>query len=234
MSKARQAIPTVTFVDEYCRLYQDLFPDVRSFEHFKCLHVGMLSDIKRKTLPAIAKVAGDLDPQALHHFVAKAPWSVEELRTRRLTLVRQALAGRSFVLCIDETGDRKKGHTTDYVAHQYIGNLGKLENGIVSVNAYGILDQITFPLLFKVFKPRTRLKPGDSYKTKPALAVEIIKELQHWGFRFEVVLADSLYGESGDFISELEKLHLKYVVAIQSWRLGATRPTRALHELATV
>jgi SRSO17 transposase len=53
-------------------------------------------------------------------------------------------------LCIDETGDRKKGKTTDYVAHHYIGNLGKLENGIVSVNAYGILDQITFPFLFKV------------------------------------------------------------------------------------
>jgi len=216
MSKARQAIPTVTFVDEYYRLYQDLLPDIRSFEHFKFLHVGMLSEIKRKTLPAIAKVAGDLDPQALHHFVVKAPWSVEELRTRRLTLLRQALAGRSFVLCIDETGDRKKGKTTEYVAHQYIGNLGKLANGIVSVNAYGILDHITFPLLFKVYKPRTRLQPGDTYKTKPQLAVELIQELQHWGFRFEVVLADSLYGESSDFISELEKLHLKYVVAIRS------------------
>jgi SRSO17 transposase len=72
MSKTRQAIPPISFVDEYCRLYQDLFPDVRSFEHFKFLHLGMLSEIKRKTLPAIAKVAGDLDPQALHHFVAKA------------------------------------------------------------------------------------------------------------------------------------------------------------------
>src|SRR5260370_11979735 len=101
MSKEGQANPTVTFIDEYSRLYQDLFPDVRSFEHFKCLHVGMLSDIKRKTLPALAKVAGDLDPQALHHFVAKAPWSVEQLRTRRLTLLRQARAGRSFVCCLD-------------------------------------------------------------------------------------------------------------------------------------
>ena len=72
MSKARQAMPTVTFVDEYCRLYQDLFPDVRSFEHFKFLHRGMLSEIKRKTLHAFAKVAGDLDPQALHHFVSTA------------------------------------------------------------------------------------------------------------------------------------------------------------------
>jgi SRSO17 transposase len=131
-------------------------------------------------------------------------------------LVRQALAGQSFLLCIDETGDRKKGKTTEYVAHQYIGNLGKLANGIVSVNAYGILDHITFPLLFKVYKPRTRLQPGNTYKTKPQLAVELIQELQHWGFHFEVVLADSLYGESGDFIGELEKLHLKYVVAIRS------------------
>jgi SRSO17 transposase len=85
----------------------------------------------------------------------------------------------------------------------------------VSVNAYGILDHITFPLLFKVYKPRTRLKPGESYKTKPQLAVELIQEWQQWGFRFEVVLADSLYGESGDCISELEKLHLKYVVAMR-------------------
>jgi SRSO17 transposase len=215
MTKARQATTTVTFVDEYAQRYQDLFPEVRSFEAFKHLLLGMLSELKRKTLPAIAKAVG-ADAQALHHLVAYAPWSVHELRKRRLTLLRQALDGRSFVLCIDETGDRKKGNTTDYVAHQYIGNLGKLENGIVSVNASGILDQITFPLLFKVFKPRPRLKPGDTYKTKPELAVELIQELQQWGFRFEVVLADSLYGESSNFVSTLEQLHLKFVVAIRS------------------
>jgi SRSO17 transposase len=235
MTKARRATATVTFVDEYAECYQDLFPDVRSFEAFKYLQVGMLSEIKRKTLPAIAKAVG-ADAQALHHVVAYAPWSVNELRKRRLTLVKQALAGRPFILCIDETGDRKKGKSTDYVAHQYMGNLGKLENGIVSVNAYGILDQMTFPLLFKVFKPRTRLQPGESYKTKPALAVELIQELQAWGFRFEVVLADSLYGESSNFVSELERLHLKFVVAsaFQSWRLVAAGPTGTLHELATL
>jgi SRSO17 transposase len=34
---------------------------------------------------------------------------------------------------VDETGDKKKGHSTDYVKRQYIGNLGKIENGIVVV-----------------------------------------------------------------------------------------------------
>lgn len=93
-----------------------------------------------------------------------------------MTKLKQALAGRAFTLCIDETGDRKKGKTTDYVASQYIGNIGKVANGIVSVNAYGVLDQITFPLLFKVYKPRSRLNPEDTSKTKPELAVEIIEE----------------------------------------------------------
>lgn len=43
MTQARQATPTVTFVDEYCALSQDLFPDVRSFEHFTQVQIGMLS-----------------------------------------------------------------------------------------------------------------------------------------------------------------------------------------------
>jgi SRSO17 transposase len=216
MTQARPATPTVTFIDEYCQLYEDVFPDVRSFEHFKQIQIGMLSEIKRKTLPAIAKAVGESDPQGLHHFVAYAPWKVEELRERRLSKLKQALAGRAFTLCIDETGDRKKGKTTDYVASQYIGNLGKIANGIVSVNAYGVLDHITFPLLFKAYKPHTRLLPEDTYKTKPELAVEIIEELEHWGFQFDVVLADCVYGESYTFLSALEKRHLKYVLAIRS------------------
>jgi len=42
------------------------------------------------------------------------------------TVVTPALQEREIILCIDETGDRK-GKTTDYVARQYIGNLGKLK-----------------------------------------------------------------------------------------------------------
>ena len=123
---------------------------------------------------------------------------------------------RSIVLCIDETGDRKAGKTTDYVAKQYIGNLGKTANGIVSVNAYAMVDGITYPLVFKVFKPRTQLQLGDVYKTKPELAVEILRELQAWNFQIELVLADSLYGESENVISVLEQLNLPFIVAIRS------------------
>ena len=48
----------------------------------------------------------------------------------------------------------------DYVARQYLGSIGKIDNGIVSVNAYGVYRHITFPLIVKVFKPRMNTKSG--------------------------------------------------------------------------
>jgi SRSO17 transposase len=71
-------------------------------------------------------------------------------------------------------------------------------------------------LLFKIFKPMGCLLPGDIYKTKPQLAVEILQELKAVGFKISLVLADSLYGESGDVIGTLEKLGLHFIVAIPS------------------
>ncbi|WP_341532014.1 hypothetical protein WKK05_40710 (plasmid) [Nostoc sp. UHCC 0302] len=58
MIAPRKAVRTVHFVDDYCAVYEDIFPEVRSFESFKYLHVGMMSQIKRKSLPGIAKVVG--------------------------------------------------------------------------------------------------------------------------------------------------------------------------------
>jgi SRSO17 transposase len=196
--------------------YNDLFSDVRSYECFKYLHQGIISSIKRKSLPEIAKISGVSSSQSLHHFLANSPWSVEELRTRRLNLTRKVLKDSEINLVIDETGDRKKGKKTDYVARQYLGSVGKIDNGIVSVNAYGVYENITFPLMFKVFKPKGRLKESDTYRTKIELASSIVTELIEFGFKIKLVLADSLYGEAGSFIRTLEKHQLPWVLAIRS------------------
>jgi SRSO17 transposase len=91
MVEPRPATPTVAFVDEYCRWYQSLFPEVRSFEAFKFLHVGMISELKRKSLPAIAKVVGLDNHQGLYHFLTHSPWPARKLRQRRLELLLQRL-----------------------------------------------------------------------------------------------------------------------------------------------
>jgi SRSO17 transposase len=102
------------------------------------------------------------------------------------------------------------------VARQYLGSVEKIDNGIVSVNAYGVYANITFPLTFKVFKPKGTLKESDKYKTKIELASEIITELMESGFNIELVLADSLYGESSQFIRKIAEYNLAYVVSIRS------------------
>ena len=213
---ARDAHSTAPVIDEYCAEYKDLFKEVRSYECFKYLHLGIISSIKRKSLPEIAKTVGMISAQSLHHFIANSPWSVNELKEKRLRRLLKALNGQAITVVIDETGDRKKGKKTDYVSRQYLGSIGKVDNGIVSVNAYGIYDNITFPLIFKVFKPRETLKEAETYKTKIELATEIITELMNLGLKIELILSDSLYGESSQFIRKLEKYKLPYVVAIRS------------------
>jgi SRSO17 transposase len=212
----RDARPTISIIDRYCSAYNGLFSEVRSYECFKYLHQGIISSIKRKSLPEIAKGVGVSSPQSLHHFIANSPWSAMELKERRLTLTKDALKEEKITVIIDETGDRKKGKKTDYVARQYLGSIGKIDNGIVSVNAYGIYKNTTFPLVFKVFKPKKTLKESDTYKTKIELASSIITELIDFGFKIELVLADSLYGEASSFIRTLEKHQLPWAMAIRS------------------
>jgi SRSO17 transposase len=212
----RDAQPTVSIIDRYCESYNDLFTEVRSYECFKYLHQGIISSIKRKSLPEIAKVVGVSSSQSLHHFIANSPWSAAELKARRLTLTLDALKEKKITVVIDETGDRKKGAKTDYVARQYLGSVGKIDRGMVSVNAYGVYKNITFPLICQVFKPKGTLKEEDTYQTKIELASSIIKELIDFGFLIELVLADSLYGEASSFIATLNKYKLSWVLAIRS------------------
>jgi len=67
MIQPRAAVSTVA-VDEYCQTYRNLFSDIRNFEAFKFLHLGMISEIPRKSLPTIARTVGLKDGQELHHF----------------------------------------------------------------------------------------------------------------------------------------------------------------------
>jgi SRSO17 transposase len=217
MVAPRPAKTTVKFIDEYCEVYRDLFPEVRSFEYFKYIHLGLISEIKRKTLPAIAKVVGLEDAQPLDYFLGQSQWSAKDLKEERLKIILSLVNGEEIIVIVDETGDRKKGNTTDYVKRQYIGNLGKIENGIVSVNAYAIYREMTFPLVSEVYKPQERLKEGDKYKSQPQIAGEIIEDLKKRGFKIKMVLGDSEYGESAsNFMSVLKKENLNFVMAIRS------------------
>ena len=80
----------MAFIDQYCEQYRSLFKNVRHFEQFTALHVGLLAETRHKSLPQLGKTV-HTNPQALHHFLAKADWSVERCGRSGCTLLRQAL-----------------------------------------------------------------------------------------------------------------------------------------------
>ncbi len=58
MVSRQTAQPRVTFVNEYCQHYRHLFREVRTFEAFHWLHLGIISELPRKSLPQIARAVG--------------------------------------------------------------------------------------------------------------------------------------------------------------------------------
>ena len=149
----RNSLDTVPLVDRYCQHYRHLFSNVQLYESFKFLHLGIISDIKRKSLPQISNIF-DISAQKLHHFLTCSTWSYHELEKARLQSILNVFTDTPILVVIDETGDRKKGNKTDYVSRQYLGSVGKIDRGIVSVNAVGVYQNITFPLMTRIFKPK--------------------------------------------------------------------------------
>jgi SRSO17 transposase len=108
---------------------------------FDLLHVycrGLLSDLPRKTCEPVANFAG-VAVRTLQEFLRDHLWSADSVRST----LQQHLA--SFVPSLpaddlgtiglhDETGTVKKGSLTPGVQRQYCGELGKVENCIVTVH----------------------------------------------------------------------------------------------------
>ena len=131
-------------------------------------------------------------------------------------LLREALDGAPFILCLEDTGSRKKGRATEYAAPQFVANLHAQEQCLVTVDAYGVLGTTLFPLLSRVYKPEGRLKPGDVYKSKAQIAIQLVREVCQLGFSCRGILTNSRYGQSGQFIAALHALGLGYALTIHS------------------
>ncbi|MBK4739101.1 transposase [Noviherbaspirillum sp. DKR-6] len=74
--------------------------------------------------------------QQLQFFLSESLWDAEVMTARTLQLLGQVPLTASDpdgVLVVDDTGDRKDGCATEHVARQYLGSLGKIDNGIVAV-----------------------------------------------------------------------------------------------------
>src|SRR6266511_1660048 len=135
------------------------------------------------------------------------------------------------VLVIDDTGDRKDGRHTAHVARQYLGSVGKTDNGIVAVTSLWADPRCYWPLHLVPYTPASRLPKGKTdpgFRTKPRLAAELVAAAQQAGIPFRAVVADCFYGDNIGFVEALGRLKVRFVLALKP-RKGTWAPAEAAH-----
>jgi DDE superfamily endonuclease len=135
------------------------------------------------------------------------------------------------VLVLDDTGDRKAGTKTAHVARQYLGSVGKTDNGIVAVTSLWADERVYWPIDVVPYTPASRLARGKSdpgFRTKPQLAVELVDAARRAGIGFRAVVADCLYGDNPGFTEALGRAGVAFVLAVKP-RKGVWAPAEEAH-----
>ena len=153
----------------------------------------------------------------LHHFLTDAPWSALKINERRLEVMNkcsQTRISRGFYLILDDCGHRKSGNFTSGVGRQYIGEIGKTDNGVVVVTTHLYDGKKSLPLDIELYQHASSLAEGKKdkeFKKKPELGIELIDRSLSRGYRPKILLIDGGYGNNTSFLKEVEKRRLKYI-----------------------
>jgi len=186
---------------------------------------GLLSDVRRKNVESIA-YRYDQDRRALQRFIGVAPWDHQPLLEELARQVGAELGEDDGVIVFDPSAHKKCGNDSVGVQRQWLGRLGKVDNGQVAIymgyasrKEHGLVDtRLYLPKQWARDKAR-RNKCGVPkqirYQTRHELALDMLnnngKYLPHsW------IAGDDEMGRSSRFRRDLRALHEQYLLAIPS------------------
>jgi SRSO17 transposase len=184
---------------------------------------GLFGDSARKSMQAMhGRLSDPVSYQALQHFITDSPWDDRHVWQH----LRTQVPVRTGLLAIDDTGLPKQGRHSVGVQRQYCGALGKIGNCQIAVSSVLIADDRTWPLAFDLYLPQAwltddarRLAAGIPravrFREKWRLALAQVRTVRAAGFAIDGVVADADYGCVVGFRQGLEKLGLRYGVAIR-------------------
>ena len=219
--------PTPAPLEAFAVQFDDLFSRASQRAAFRQYLAGLLLPAERnKTLTGLAHtepVVGAQAPaaQRLQWFLSESTWDAAAITARRLALLRAdpgTVPHAGGVLILDETGDRKDGSQTAHVGRQYLGNRGKIENGVVSVGSVWADAGLYYPLAVEPYTPApwfARGKADPGFRTKPQIGLELVDQALADAWPIGAVVADSFYGEHDGFTTGLEQRGVPYVVALK-------------------
>ena len=150
--------------------------------------------------------------QSLHHVVAHAPWSDEDLleTVRQYALPAMQKQGSIVAWVVDDTGMVKKGKYSVGVTRQYCGQVGKQENCRVAVSLSISTAEMSLPIAWRLYLPEvwtqdkqrrkaTGVPPEIRFQTKPEIALQQLRIALDREIPAAPVLADAAYGNDTGF-----------------------------------
>jgi SRSO17 transposase len=156
----------------------------------------------------------------LHHFLTEATWDAQKVNERRLQVMQQCSQTkikRGFTLIIDDSGHRKSGKKTAGIGRQYIGEIGKTDNGVVMVTTHLYDGVKSLPLDVELYQHASSLPEGKEdpeFIKKPDIALKLVDKCLSRGEKTGVVLVDAGYGNNTAFLKQLELKKLKYIAGL--------------------
>jgi len=216
--------------------------------HFGDYCRGLLTDLPRKSVEPIALACGTA-VRTLQEFLKTCAWEHGGVRDHLQRHLAAAVAdlpddGYGAIGIVDETTVVKQGDQTPGVQRQYLGCVGKVQNGIVTVHLVvakgrfkALLDGALYlPKSWDADRERCRAAdiPSDvTYRPKWQIALELIGQAAGNGHRFDWLTFDEGYGGKPGFLAALDRRGQWYVGEVPATfrvRVGRSRrsvPARA-------
>ena len=210
----------------FLRPLERFFESPKTVPHFRAYTRGLLSDLPRKTAEPLALAAGT-PPRCLQQFLKACLWDPAGLTAAVQHTLRAARAGRppgpaGTVGILDETSAVKKGDKTPGVQRQYLGCVGKVENGIVTVHLAVARGRFNALLDSALYLPqswdddRDRCRRADipddvRYRPKWQLGLDLVARARGHGWAFDWLTFDEGYGGTPGVLAGLDAAQQRYV-----------------------
>jgi hypothetical protein len=246
VTKRKPVEPAPGPLEDYAARFDDLFANRAQRQGMRRYVEGLLlSDERNKTLTALANTepvvgAQRKEAQSLQWFLTESGWDPEAVNRRRVELMLEepeTAPVESGALVIDETGDRKDGKASAHVGRQYLGGIGKTENGVVSVSSLYADERLYYPLEVEPYTPAHHFEGGKTdpaFRTKPRIALQLVERAIEMEIPFRAVVGDILYGEHREFRRALQSRGIPYVLAVKpsySWYLATGGGRETLEQM---
>jgi SRSO17 transposase len=237
----------------FLRRFRPCFLQGRTMGHFDTFCRGLLSDLPRKSVEPIALESGTA-VRTLQLFLTTANWDHDLARDtlqRHAADVMEGLPSDRLgtVGVFDETSAFKQGDKTPGVQRQYLGCLGKVDNGIVTVHVgvaegrfQALLDaELYLPKSWDQDRGRCEeagIPEGVGYRPKWRIAFDQLLRLDANGIKFDWLTFDEGYGSKVPLLTLLSLCGQRFVAEVPvSFSVhveGIDGPARADEVLAGV